>query len=300
MKKPDFLNKGDKVAIVCPASFIDDKLDSAISTLNGWGLKVILGSTVQHSFHTFAGSDEQRASDFQQYLDDPNIKAIFAARGGYGCVRMVDLLNFDVFTQFPKWIIGFSDITVLHSHIHSCYGIPTIHGQMPVCFQESSMEGLTTLHAALFGENHDINFQQTISPNRKGTSRGVLIGGNLSLLHSLIGSISDPDYTGKILFIEDVGEQHYNVDRMLWTLKRANKLSKLSGLIIGGFTELRDTDPNFGQNTDEIIMDKVREYDYPVVFHFPAGHISDNRALVMGSEITLTVDNTEATITYSI
>src|SRR5690606_26807448 len=264
MKSPEFLKKGDKVAIVCPASYIKGDIEVALQILSSWGLRVGVGKSVTSRFHQFAGTDEVRRQDLQAALDDPDIKAIIAARGGYGTVRIIDQLDFRQFKRQPKWIIGFSDITVLHSHLHHKVGICSIHGQMPKSFGESTKAALTSLEHALFGNNIDINYHQHTFPNRSGIGYGHLFGGNLAILHSILASPSDGKYDNKILFIEDVGEQRYNIDRMLWTLKRANKLTNLKGLIVGGFTSLKDSDPPFGQRVEEIIMDKVRGYDFPV------------------------------------
>jgi len=272
-------------------------MTDAISLLQSWGLEVILGETVTASYHQFAGNDDLRARDMQRFLDDDSIKAIIAARGGYGTIRMIDKLDFAHFAKHPKWIVGFSDITVLHTHIQANYGIQTIHGQMPVNIMDGSAQSLQTLKMALFGE--ELNYE--IAPhhlNRAGEGTGELIGGNLSLLIAVSGSVSDINYDGKILFIEDVGEYLYAIDRMLYNLKRAGKLSNLAGLIVGGFTEIKDNDIPFGQTVEEIIMALVAEYDYPVCFNFPAGHLPDNRALVFGRTLKLNVTETITTTKY--
>lgn len=299
MKSPEFLKKGDKVAIVCPASYIKGDIDIAVEVLTSWGLRVKIGKSVISQFHQFAGTDEVRRQDLQAVLDDPEIKAIFAARGGYGTIRIIDQLDFRKFKKRPKWIVGFSDITVLHSHLHHRIGVCSIHGQMPKSFNESTKAALTSLQHALFGREIHLKYSQNTFPNRTGSGNGYLIGGNLAILHSILASPSDGKYDNKILFIEDVGEQHYNIDRMLWTLKRAHKLAKLQGLIVGGFTSLKDSDPPFGQQFEEIIMDKVREYDFPVCFDFPAGHIDNNHSLILGREVTLNVNIEEVSLTYN-
>lgn len=298
MKIPEFLKKGDTVVILCPASYIKGNIDIAIQALTDWGLNVQLGHTVSAQFHQYAGTDQERQEDLQQALDDPAIKAIFAARGGYGSVRIIDSLDFTLFQDNPKWLIGFSDITVLHSHLHNVVNVATIHGQMPKTFEDSSKQALDSLHHALFGGSVDLTYRQNDYPNRPGNALAPLIGGNLAILHSILASPSDGSFDGKILFLEDVGEALYNIDRMLWTLKRANKLAKLTGLIIGGFTSLKDSDPCFGQRFEDIIMDKIREYDFPVCFSFPAGHIDDNRALILGRKVQLTVTNEETSLKY--
>lgn len=298
MKIPEFLQPGDKVAIVCPASYIKGSIDVAVKALQDWGLQVIIGETVTAQYNQFAGSDELRTEDLQRALDDDSIKAIFAARGGYGTVRIIDRLDFSKFEKTPKWIIGFSDITVLHSHLQHKLGVASIHGQMPKSFDDSTAEALASLRKAIFGESLDYTYQQSDFPNRSGEGYGQLIGGNLAILHSILASVSDGTYENKILFIEDVGESYYNIDRMLWTMKRAGKLARLRGLIVGGFSSLKDTDPSFGQRFEEIILDKVRAYNFPVCFGYPAGHIDNNHSLVLGKNIRLHVKNEETSIQY--
>jgi len=298
MKIPEFLQPGDKVAIVCPASYIKGSIDVAVKALQDWGLQVAIGETVTAQYNQFAGSDELRAEDLQRALDDDSIKAIFAARGGYGTVRIIDRLDFSKFEKKPKWIIGFSDITVLHSHLQHKLGVASIHGQMPKSFDDSTAEAIASLRKAIFGESLNYSYQQSGFPNRSGEGYGQLIGGNLAILHSILASVSDGTYENKILFIEDVGESYYNIDRMLWTLKRAGKLARLQGLIVGGFSSLKDSDPSFGQRFEEIILDKVREYNFPVCFGYPAGHIENNHSLVLGKTIRIQVKNEETSIEY--
>lgn len=272
-------------------------MTDAVKLLESWGLEVVIGETVDASYHQFAGDDDLRARDMQRFLDDDSIKAIIAARGGYGTIRMIDKLDFGHFVQHPKWVIGFSDITVLHSHIEANYGIATIHGQMPVNVVDGSAKSLESLRMALFGEEISYHFNSH-SNNRIGEATGQLIGGNLSLLVAVSGSVSDMDYDGKILFIEDVGEYLYSVDRMMYNLKRSGKLANLAGLIVGGFTEIKDNDILFGQTIEEIIMAIVKDYDYPVCFDMPAGHIPDNRALIFGRTVNIHVDEHHTTIKY--
>jgi muramoyltetrapeptide carboxypeptidase len=285
---PPYLKKGDKVAITCPAKKLPKPMDDAIALLQSWGLEVILGETIEASYHQFAGDDELRARDMQRFIDDDSIKAIFAARGGYGTVRMIDLVDFSRLPANPKWIIGFSDITLLHTHIYQNYKLQSIHGQMPVNIPDASSSSLISLKKALFG--HEVGYPfDSHSPNRPGDASGVVIGGNLSLLISALGSVSDPDYDGKILFIEDVGEYLYAVDRMMHTLKRAGKLKNLAGLMVGSFTDVKDNDIPFGQTVPQIVMEVVKDYDYPVCFDFPAGHIPNNNALVLGGRLNISV-----------
>jgi muramoyltetrapeptide carboxypeptidase len=294
---PPYLKKGDKVAITCPAKKLPGLMTDAIALLQSWGLEVILGETVEASYHQFAGDDELRARDMQRFIDDDGIKAIFAARGGYGTVRMIDLVDFSRLATNPKWLIGFSDITLLHTHIYQNYKLQTIHGQMSVNIPDASSSSLTSLKKALFGHEVIYHFD-SYSPNRPGDAGGVVIGGNLSLLISALGSVSDPDYDGKILFIEDVGEYLYAIDRMMHTLKRAGKLKNLAGLIVGGFTDVKDNDIPFGQTVPQIIMDVVKEYSYPVCFDFPAGHIPNNHALVLGGKLKLKVQQNHVNAGY--
>lgn len=298
MSTPNYLKKGDKVAVLCPASYISEDLSPAYAVLESWGLELVIYESTTSQDHYFAGNDALRARDLQRALDDESIKAIIAGRGGYGCVRIVDLLNFEKFKQNPKWLVGFSDVTVLHSHIQHNYQIPTIHGQMVKTFLDGTPASLETLRCSLFGENNDLKYTYNDFPNRDGESTGILTGGNLAILQSILASDSDVDYANKILFIEEVGEIHYNIDRMLWTLKRANKLSHLKGLIIGGFTELRDTNPTFGQRYEEIIMAIVQDYNYPVAFGYPAGHIENNQALTFGRNVNLKVEGEYVQLIY--
>jgi len=294
---PPALKKGDKIAITCPAKKLPAPMTDAIKLLQSWGLEVVLGETIEASYHQFAGDDDLRARDLQRFIDDDSIKAIIAARGGYGTVRMIDKVDFGRFVQNPKWMVGFSDITVLHTHLFANYGAQTIHGQMPVTIPDASARSLETLKKALFGEELSYQFtSQTL--NRSGQGSGILVGGNLSLLVSVAGSVSDLNYNNKILFIEDVSEYLYSVDRMVRNLKRAGKLKNLKGLIIGGFSDLQDNDIPFGQTVPQIIMDVVQEYDYPVCFDFPAGHIPDNCSLIFGKTLNLSVKDKEVNVNY--
>jgi muramoyltetrapeptide carboxypeptidase len=293
---PPYLRKGDKVAITCPAKKLPHPIDSAIALLEGWGLEVVLGETVKAGHFQFAGDDELRTRDLQRFLDDPDIKAVIAARGGYGTIRIIDDLNFSSFIQNPKWLIGFSDITTLHSHIHNL-NVATIHGQMPLNVPDATKPSLDSLRRALFGEK----LEYLLKSNRyniQGEAKAGMIGGNLSLLVMMAGSPSEMDYSGKILFIEDVGEYLYAIDRMMWSLKRAGKLKDLAGLVVGGFSGVKDNDDPFGQSVEEIILNIVKEYDYPVCFNFPAGHISDNHALIFGQDAHLKVDSNGGFLKY--
>lgn len=273
-------------------------MDEAIRVLQLWGLEVVMGETLTASYHQFAGDDDLRAKDMQRFIDDDSIKAIIAARGGYGTIRIIDQINFSNLLQKPKWLVGFSDITILHSHLHSHYGLQSIHGQMPVNIPDASSQSLLTLRKALFGEELSYHFQSH-SLNRPGKARAQVIGGNLSLLIAALGSVSDMDYAGKILFIEDVGEYYYSIDRMLYTLKRAGKLNNLAGLVVGAFTGMKDNDIPFGFTVPEIVMNIVAGGNYPVCFDFPAGHIPDNHALIFGREMQLTINEHEVKALYT-
>ncbi|MGI4020605.1 MAG: S66 peptidase family protein [Janthinobacterium lividum] len=295
--QPPYLKKGDKVAITCPAKKLPHPMTDAISLLESWGLEAVLGETVTASYNQFAGTDALRAADLQKFIKDDSIKAIFAARGGYGTIRIIDEVDFSSIKEAPKWIIGFSDITVLHTHIFANFGVQSIHGQMPMTIPDGTAESLQTLQKALFGEDFGYHFFAK-KLNREGEAQGILVGGNLTLLVAISGSNSDFDYAGKILFLEDVGEYLYSVDRMMRTLKRAGKLKNLAGLIIGGWTELKDNDIPFGQTVEEIIFETVKEYDYPVCFNFPAGHIPNNQALIFGKTLILTVQKQYVTAKY--
>ena len=296
ISQPEPLKKGDTVAITCPAKKLPRDITDAVKLLESWGLQVVLGDTINASHHQFAGDDNLRTRDLQRFLDDPSIKAVFAARGGYGTIRIIDNLDFTAFAENPKWLIGFSDITVLHSHIFSNYQIQTVHGQMPINIPDGTKPSLETLRQVLFGEKFEYHYESE-HPNRSGKAEGILIGGNLTLLVMMAGSASDMDYAGKILFLEDVGEYLYSIDRMMWNLKRSGKLSKLKGLIVGGFTELKDNDIPFGQTAEQIIAECVKEYDFPVCYNFPAGHISDNHAVIFGKKVNLIVNNQSVTLT---
>jgi muramoyltetrapeptide carboxypeptidase len=294
-QSPPALKKGDKIAITCPAKKLPNPMTDAVKLLQSWDLEVVLGETVGASYHQFAGDDDLRARDLQRFIDDDSIKAIIAARGGYGTIRMIDKVDFSRLAQSPKWLAGFSDITILHTHLLTNYSLQTIHGQMPVNIPDASAYSLDTLRKALFGEELHYEFPSK-TLNRNGQTSGILTGGNLSLLVAVSGSVSDLDYAGKILFIEDVGEYLYAIDRMMRNLKRANKLKHLAGLVVGSFTDVKDNDIPFGQTVAEIIMDIVKEYDYPVCFDFPAGHIPNNCSLVFGKVVTLSVSNRDSVL----
>lgn len=291
MITPAFLKPGDKVGIVATARKISrEEVDPAIKVLESWGLVVELGSNLFETDHQFAGDDNLRASDLQQMLDNPEIRAIICARGGYGTVRIIDQLNFLKFEYSPKWIVGYSDITVLHSHIHKYYGIETLHATMPVNFpvDGSFSESVEALKSCLFGEV-PVYTMPAGDLSRNGHAKGMVTGGNLSILFSLSGTPSEIETEGKILFIEDLDEYLYHIDRMMMNLKRSGKLGQLAGLVIGGMSQMRDNTVPFGKTAEQIITDAVKDYKYPVLLGFPAGHQDKNMPLIFGREAMLDV-----------
>ncbi|MBL4715479.1 MAG: LD-carboxypeptidase [Bacteroidetes bacterium] len=294
MNIPPFLTPGDTIAIVSTARKITmDEIEVAVKVISDWGLNVKVGKTVGLENNQYAGYDEDRAIDFQNFLDDTNVKAILCARGGYGTVRMVDSLDFLKFVEDPKWIIGYSDITVLHGHIHANYGIPTLHATMPISFKDFNEDSSTiqSLKRGMFGESLDIDFSSN-ELNIAGECKGELIGGNLSVLYSLLGSPSDVDSNGKILFLEDLDEYLYHIDRMMINLKRSGKLKNLAGLLLGGMTDMNDNEVPLGKSAEEIVLEHVKEYGFPVAFGFPAGHPpSENVAMIFGKEVKLSISD---------
>ncbi len=289
MEKPSSLKKGDKVMIVATARKIsEEELRPAIEVLNKWGLIVVLGDNIYQENDQFSGTSEQRVTDLQKALDDEMVKAIFCARGGYGTVKIIDELDFSRFLKYPKWVVGYSDVTVLHNHINIKLSIQTAHATMPINFPLNTSESLSSLKRGLFGEELNYDFDAN-SLNKNGKANGVLIGGNLSIIYSLMGTASQLNTDGKILFIEDLDEYLYHVDRMMMNLRRAGLLENLSGLIVGGMSDMNDNAIAYGKTAVEIISDTVKDFDYPVCFDFPAGHLADNRTLIFGENVQLEV-----------
>ena len=296
---PAFLKAGDIIGITAPAGYItSEEIRSAVQKMESWGYKIQIGETIDKRDFTFGGTDEERTKDFQQMLDDPKIKAIMCARGGYGVVRIIDKLNWEKFKAKPKWIIGFSDVTVFHSHLNKNFGIASIHSKMCNSFPDDwslaepiQIETIEAIQLALSGKK--MKYTTTPNPqNKLGTADGVLIGGNLKMLETLAGTKSDINTAGKILFVEDTGEYMYNVDRMFWNLKRTGKLSQLKGLIVGGFKIKVDEDSDdFGKTLQDVVLEKVKAYHYPVCFDFPVGHQRNNYALKCGVKHRLEVKN---------
>jgi muramoyltetrapeptide carboxypeptidase len=296
--KPPYLKSGDTIAITATARKVSlEELQPSIDLFKSWGLNVKLAEGLFETDNQFAGNDTIRAKALQLLLDDNNVKAIICARGGYGTVRIIDQLDFSNFVQHPKWIIGFSDVTVLHSHIFSHFHIPTLHAAMPITMQahNTDEESNTSLRKVLFGEKIHYTFPSFLF-NRTGTATGKLIGGNLSVLFSLIGSPSDIDTAGCILFLEDLDEYIYHIDRMMANMKRTGKLKNLAGIVIGGMSDMRDNTIPFGKTAVEIIAAYVSEYEYPVAFGFAAGHEKKNLAMVFGVESSLSVTEVQSDI----
>lgn len=297
---PQPLQPGDTIAIVCPAGFMPaENAAACIRTLKKWGYKVIKGKTVGgKSRNYFSGSDAERLSDLQHMLDNPAVKAILFGRGGYGTTRILDQIDWKRFLKKPKWIIGFSDITVLHGYMHQQLQVASIHGPMSGAFNEDNGINRYTLSLKDALEGKPVQFMSKPHPlNHQGKVRGTMIGGNLCLLAHSIGTNAAYDTRGKILFLEDIGEQLYNIDRMMLQLKRAGKLDKLKGLIIGGFSDCKDTERPFGKSAYDIISEHVREYHYPKAFGFPISHEKENLAVIIGQQYTLEISS-EATVLH--
>lgn len=296
MQKPTRLKKGDKIAIVTTArKVIKEELATGISLAESWGLEVILGKSIGVEYNQFGGDDNLRAEDFQNQLDNPEIKAIWCARGGYGTVRIIDKLDFTNFQKNPKWIIGYSDITVIHSHIHNL-GFQSLHAQMPVDIENKSKAAQESVRKVLFDDDYSIKFRTENQLNHEGATEGVLVGGNLSMLYSMCGSPTAIDTKDKILFIEDLDEYLYHVDRMMQNLKRNGYFDSIKALLVGGMTEMNDNAIPFGYNAQEIISQYMQDKSIPVVFDFPAGHIKNNLALAFGKNVHITLKNNAFTM----
>ncbi len=299
VRQPPILKKGDTIAIVSPAGFISkEDIQPAIHKLEEWGYKVVVGNSIGKRDFTFGGTDEERLQDFQSMLDNDEVKAILCARGGYGIIRIIDQINFNKFSRFPKWIIGFSDATILHCHVNRNCRVATVHSKMCNSFpldwdaaEDIQKNSIYSIHETLSGKKimYDVKSNQS---NRIGKCTGELIGGNLRCIENLSGTKSEIQTRNKILFLEDTDEYLYNIDRMFWNLKRTGKLAGLKGLIIGGFKIKKDDEgEEFGKTLEEIVMEKVREYKFPVCFDFPVGHQKNNMALQCGAIHTLEVED---------
>lgn len=299
MKTPAFLAPGDKIAIVCPAGYMPaTKATKCIKTLKKWGYEVVKGKTLGGtSKNYFSGSETERLNDLQAHLDNPNVKAILCGRGGYGTTHLLDKLDWKKFKKNPKWIIGFSDITILHTYLHEQLGIISIHGPMANAFNEDKGNNRYILSLKDTLEGKPTHYNCVPHPfNRDGKAKAAVVGGNLSLLAHAIGTNADLHTKGKILFIEDIGEQLYNVERMLLQLKRAGKLDNLKGLIIGGFSQNKDTERPFGKDIYQLIRDVIKEYTFPVCFGFPISHEKENVAIAYGSKYRLEINDEQVTL----
>lgn len=298
MIRPKTLSKGDQVAIVATARKVKlEALQPAIDLLNSWGLVPVIGDSIGLENHQFAGSDKARAEDFQKQMDNPEIKAIWCAKGGYGTVRILDLLDFSSFKNNPKWIIGYSDITVLHAAVNQM-DIASLHAQMALQIDKKSESSRQSLCDVLFGKPLQYEFETNSKYNKIGQVSGEIVGGNLSVIYSLCGSSTAIETKGKILFLEDLDEYLYHIDRMMQNLKRNGYFDNVKAVVVGGLSSMRDNSIPFGQTAEEIISDTLSEYDFPLVFNFPAGHIKNNRALIFGQTATLTIENEKASLLY--
>ena len=298
---PPSLKKNDKIAIVSTARKITKKeLAPAIAIIEALGFSVVLGDSIDKEDHQFAGDDEVRINDIQKQLNNPNIKAVICARGGYGTARILDELDLYPLQKDPKWICGFSDVTALHCHIHAQVGLPTLHSQMPIIFPKDGSfdNSVKTLFSALTEDFEYLNYQfDSHELNRLGSITGELVGGNLSVIYSMLGSDSQINTDGKILFLEDLDEYLYHIDRMMVALDRAGMMKNLKGLIIGAMTDMRDNEIPFGSTAEEIISRIAKKYEFPVAFNVPAGHIPENKALILGGAYSLVVSSNKTELT---
>ncbi len=297
MKTPKPLKKGDKIGLVSTARKISrNELETALQVFEDWGLQCVFAPHLFATHHQFAGTDEQRLADLQGFIDEPEIKAIICARGGYGTVRIIDELNFLALAENPKWIVGYSDVTVLLNKLKKL-GLESIHGSMPINFAQNSKKSLESLRNALFGKR--IAYEVAPHPfNRKGNTLGRLTGGNLSILYSQTGSPTGLSTEGEILFIEDLDEYLYHIDRMMYNLKRNGYFEKVAGIVIGSMSDMRDNAIPFGRTAEEIIRDILSPYNFPLCFGFPAGHQKDNRALIFGRRAALEVRGSSVTLSF--
>ena len=302
LKQPPYLKTGDTVAIVAPSGILKNRTDEvqqAQALLKRWGLHSVVGKHVFSEADHFAGTDDERCEDLQEALDNPKISAIWCARGGYGTVRILDKLDYSKFKQNPKWLIGYSDITALHNQIHN-EGVESLHAIMCVSLpkDESEIEAsISTLKNTLFGNPLSYTLKGS-SYNKTGTTSGQLVGGNLTMLHTMLGSKTSIDTFGKILFIEEIGEYKYHIDRMLQSLKRAGYFDNCKGVIVGDMTKLRTNTTLWGTSVEQLILDALADYDFPIAFNMPAGHEKDNRALILGRTVQLTVDYKQSSVVF--
>jgi muramoyltetrapeptide carboxypeptidase len=300
--RPEYLKVGDTIAIIAPSGVLNDHenyINKAKKLLESWELNVIIGKNVFNNYGHFSGTDKERTKDFQRALDDKTISAIWCARGGYGAMRIIDDLDYTEYLKTPKWIIGYSDITAIHNDLH-ILGSESIHSIMCKSLEDKDINNDRSIQAlkdVLFGNKLSYNFNNK-PENKLGKTSGQIVGGNLTLLHGLIGSKSSINTDGKILFIEDLGEYHYHIDRMLISLKRAGYFDNCNGLVVGDFSDLRKNTTPFGKNIKEIILDAVKEFNFPVLFDFPAGHEELNMPIILGRNIIMDINNSKSTIEF--
>ncbi len=302
LKQPPYLKSGDTVAIVAPSGVLKNRtkeIDQAKALLESWGLHIVVGKHVFNHANHFAGTDDERCEDFQKALDDPKISAIWCARGGYGTVRILDLLDYTKFKNKPKWLIGYSDITALHNQFHN-EGFESIHALMCTSLQDdlSSIKAtVSSFKDAIFGNPVSYTLKGS-EYNKQGSASGQLVGGNLTMLHTMLGSETSIDISGKILFIEEIGEYKYHIDRMLQSLKRAGYFEQCKGVIVGDMSKMRKNTTLWGSSVEQLILDALSDYNFPIAFNMPAGHEKDNRALILGRTVDLTVNNEQSTIIF--
>ena len=302
LKQPPYLKAGDTVAIVAPSGILknrDKEIEQAKTLLKSWGLEVVIGNHVFNKDNHFAGSDDERCEDFQKALDNPKISAIWCARGGYGTVRILDKLDYSKFKQNPKWLIGYSDITALHNQMHN-EGVESIHAMMCTSLQDDMAtieETVSTFKNAIFGKSLNYTLEGS-KYNKVGNATGKLVGGNLTMLHTMLGSKTSIDVSGKILFIEEIGEYKYHIDRMLQSLKRAGYFDNCKGVIVGDMSKLRKNTTLWGTSVEQLILDALAEYNFPIAFNMPAGHEKDNRAMILGRTVELTVSKDKSTVKF--
>ncbi len=300
--QPPYLKAGDTVAIVAPSGILKNRereIQQAVDLLKSWNLHPIVGEHVFSKADHFAGTDAERCEDLQNAMDDPKVSAIWCARGGYGTVRILEKLDYSQFKKHPKWLIGYSDITALHNQLHNA-GIESLHALMCVSLTKDLSEvksSIETFKSTLFGNPENYNLK-TSPYNREGEASGQLVGGNLTILHTMLGSKESIDTSGKILFIEEIGEYKYHIDRMLQSLKRAGYFDNLNGLIVGDMSKMRKNTTPWGTSIEQLILDALDGYDFPIAFNMPAGHEKENKALILGREINLKVEKTGSTISY--
>lgn len=302
MIQPPYLKAGDTVAIVAPSGILknrNDEVQQAIDLLESWGLHAVVGKHVFSKADHFAGTDDERCEDFQNALDDPKISAIWCARGGYGTVRVLDKLDYTKFKNNPKWLIGYSDITALHNQFHN-ERIESIHAMMCVSLTEDKeglKETISTFKDAIFGKSLSYTLSGS-TYNKVGIVKGPLVGGNLTILHTMLGSKTSIDTSGKILFIEEIGEYKYHIDRMLQSLKRAGYFDNCKGVLVGDMTKMRKNTTPWGTSVEQLILDALAEYDFPIAFNMHAGHEDDNRAMILGRTVELKVDKDKSTLVF--